>query len=257
MVSSPDFWFSRSNHLPDRNRLTLIGVVHRDPRGEQRVMSLLEQLHCDFISLEVSPYALDWRIRNGLLWAGRLAGMVRNSNDEKRRRNGHDLLNHGEIQGILQMLTIPFEVRVSQRYSSLTGARYFLLDDSNVSKRLLSLVENELLTRTNIANLCRKPDFDYPESIESYYDECSRVLATEPVPRHRLTLTDENIEINQQRDEWIEKKLRRLMADMPGHWAHICGFTHIVRTDGFMNMAARFPEAHRILAIQHSGRKHK
>ena len=116
------------------------------------------------------------------------------------------------------------------------------------------MVENELLTEENIASLLQKPDYNYSESIESFYDECSRFLTTEPIPRYRLTLSDENIEINERRDARIEKRLRRLMADMPGYWAHVCGFTHIVRTDGFMNIAARFPDAHRILAIQYLGR---
>lgn len=227
---------------PSSNNLSLVGVVHRDPFGEQRVWGLLNTLQCDAISLEVSEYALRWRIEKGLLLAGRMAGILR-----KLGTNG-PTLEHGEIQGILHMLTIPFEVRVAARYASLTGAPYYLLDDSAISRKLLSVIEPEMITESNLASLVKKPDFEYAESIDRLVAECRRFLASEPLPRHRLGLSDKQISSHEKRDQGMAESLRRLMSDMPGKWVHICGFTHLLRSQGFENMAAHFPKAQRIFA---------
>lgn len=236
-----------------KNDLTLIGVVHRDPRGCKRVMSLLEKIQCDFLSLEVSEYALKWRVAKGLQLAGKVAGIL---SEISGNGKGIDrLLEHGEVQGVLNTLTIPFEVKVAAQYSYKNDSQYFLMDDSDFSKELLSVIEREMITPENIITLLKRPNFDYAESIERLYDECGRILENEPLERHKLGLCEDNLTINEIRDERIEKKLRKKMKDLPGRWVHICGFTHILRTDGFMNMAARFPKAKRILAIHYPGRR--
>ena len=233
---------------PPKSSLTLIGVVHRDPLGEQRVMSLLEKLQCDAISLEVSRFALQWRLKNSLPLAGRVDRIA-----QKLSGNGQ-AVEHGEIQGILHMLTIPFEVRVAHAFAQQTGAPYFLLDDSDLSRKLLSLVEQDMITEANIAAILTRPDFDFSQSIEQLYEQCSRILNDEPLPRLKLGLSDEQLQTNERRDERIQRQLEKLMADIPGHWVHICGFTHILRAEGFRNMASRFPRAQRILAISYPGR---
>ncbi len=239
--------------IPSGNELTLIGVVHRDPRGGKRVMGLLEKLQCDFLSLEVSKYALDWRVKNGLALAGRVAGFIKELNGNGKMSD--DLLLHGEILGVLNTITVPFEVMVAAKYAYENNAGYFLMDDSGFSKKLLEVVKKEMVTKRNIVNLLQRPDFDYGESIEKIYDECGRILNEEPLTRRQLGISEENLDINEKRDAKIEEKLKGKMKDLPGHWAHICGFTHILKAEGFNNMAARFPNAKRILAIHYPGRR--
>jgi hypothetical protein len=234
--------------MPKGSRLTLVGVVHRDPRGEQRVGSIIEQIACDAVALEVSEYAHKWRLENGLRLAGRVAQIVRDI-ALKTDRAEDELLNHGEVQGVLETLLIPFEVRAAVRYQMTTGNPFYLLDDSSVSERLLSVIEKEMVSETNITGLVARSDFDYQESIDRLYEECSRFLECEPVPRHKTRLSDETIALNEQRDELIANRLFQLMSDVPGHWAYVCGFAHMIRSDGFENIAARFPEAKRVLAI--------
>lgn len=240
--------------IPKGSHLTLIGVVHRDPMGEGRVLPLLDQITCDFLSLEVSEYALSWRLKNGTRLLGKLAGIVRGI--EKQNGNvGDSLLSHGQIRGLMETLTIPFEVRAAMRYQQMSGANYHLLDDSKVSRSLLEPIESEMITDQNIARLCLSEDFHYQESIERLYREGQRLLSEEPVPAYRFGLSDENLEINMARDKKMARRLRDLMGDLPGHWVHVCGFTHLIRSEGFKNMAAWFPKAKRILASSLNNQK--
>ena len=240
--------------IPPGCSLTLIGVMHRDPRGVQRLVPLLEQLDVDGISLEVSEYALEYRLREGMRLSGKLSKIVADI-AKKTGTDYEQLMNHGEIRGILETLTVPFEVRAAMEFGNEYAVPYHLLDNSDLSRELLATIEPELINPLNITYLLAKQDFDYQNNLDLLYEEGSRILRNEPVHRHELRLSDETIESHEQRDELIASRLERLMDDTPGNWVHICGFTHMVRCEGFRNIYSRFPGSKRILAMDDPDRK--
>jgi hypothetical protein len=211
---------------------TLIGVVHRDPDGEDRLRRLLDELRPELITVEVSPYAVEYRRQHG-------ARLLRLLDELTPPGKEH----HGEIEGIRETLLIPFEARATWGYAAEHPAKVELVDDSELSRDLLDDVERELLTPENVKLLAERPDFSLRRTVDSFYRRAHRLMKDEPVSPARLGFSAERLALLELRDEQMESRVRALLAAREGaRWAHIGGVFHLMKVRGLRLLWERFAD---------------
>ena len=135
--------------------IILLGVVHRDPRAGERLERVLAGLEFGAISVEVSPYALAFRRRQGpellrrleanLPLAAALAGL-----DPARARG------HAGLAWLEAYLRPPGEWLAARREARRRGLPCLARDFSMISRRLLASA-HLLVTVENLAALLSGP----------------------------------------------------------------------------------------------------
>ena len=98
---------------PSSLSLVMVGTVHRDPKGFGKLLRILEREAPNFITVEISPYALEFRAKQ----ASHFRAILRENLKKIQREEGGSyrrFLSHGEIQGIFLLLKVPFEWRAAE-----------------------------------------------------------------------------------------------------------------------------------------------
>ena len=115
-------------------KLFLIGVVHRDPGGQNRLAEFLERLQPRVITVEISPYALAFRKNN--------LSLLQNTFFENlsliARRKGSTidrLLKNENIAEIREHFEFPFEYRAAREYAKANGILLIPADVSRYARR--------------------------------------------------------------------------------------------------------------------------
>lgn len=122
----------------------LIGTVHLDPDGESVLGAALRSFQPGLITVDVSPYAVEFRRTRGKELLARL--------DPYRGVDGN--LPDGLV-AVAGQLEVPFEVRAAESHAARMGIPCRLLGDSDESRRRLKLLEEELFDPANLARLAR------------------------------------------------------------------------------------------------------
>jgi len=221
---------NRENEVtePDARQLTLIGTVHRDCAGEKRLTELLEELAPDLITLEMSQAAFDYRqmyARPLLLRLERILDQLAEAGEETKER----LASHPRIIGIYELLAFPFEYRAAETFAAPRGIPVQMIDLSSVSLTKLRRVERGLITKRNIKTLLNLPVEEGP-AIPENYNCANSLLACEAPEALRWAFLrgrrgEEGIG---PRDAAMADAIGRLLAQNPGHLAHIGGWVHLV-----------------------------
>lgn len=123
----------------------LVGVVHMDPQGPKMLGEFLEDLVPQWITVEVSEYALAFRRERGTELLEQL--------DEFR---GGDGKLPGGLSGVAAQLQVPFEVAVAEQ----RGCPVHLVGDSEFSRHYLELFETEIMDHDNLSRLSRLDPMD-------------------------------------------------------------------------------------------------
>jgi len=205
----------------------MIGVVHRDPSGEERLYRLLRDMKPTLITLEISPYALAFRQENSRRLVAELERLVP---PEQR--------NHGEIQAIYEMLKIPFEVRAAARLEQAMPVRFECIDDSEFSRRFLAKVESEIIISENLSTLLGSPDVALEQRIDVYYRRFHELRKREPVHASEFGFSSAELAEMAHRDDQMERRIRELRQDH--RWVHVGGVAHLISVDGAMLLWDRF-----------------
>jgi hypothetical protein len=148
-------------------QLTLIGTVHRDPQGHQHLFSLLEQLQPQLITLEMSPYALQYRLMRGRPQFLRLQRILERLARETGR-SLQQLQSHQAVRDIYKLLKLPYEYQAAKAFADHAGIPLELIDDSEISSLKLKRVESGLITFRNLKILTSLPGTEQPPQPESY-----------------------------------------------------------------------------------------
>lgn len=123
--------------------LTLLGTVHLDPAGEARLRAALGQLRPARVTVDVSPFALEFRRTRGEALRARLAPY--------RRLDG--TLPPG-LEAVEAQLALPYEWTAAQTYAASAGdLPVEALGDSETSRQWLTLLEHDLFAPDNLASL--------------------------------------------------------------------------------------------------------
>lgn len=135
--------------------IIMLGTIHRDPQGPARLAAALAGLEWGLISVEVSPYALGFRQRQG---PALLAELERNL-PRAASLAGLELAAaqaHPGLAWLRAYLALPHEWTVCREQAARRGAVCLALDFSGLSRRLLAGAE-ELVSLANLAQVLAAP----------------------------------------------------------------------------------------------------
>ena len=201
-------------------KLLLVGTVHRDPRGFGKLLRLLEREAPDFITVEISPYALEFRAKQ----APRLRALLReNLKKIQREEGGSDrgFLTHGEIQGIFFLLKVPFEWRAAERYARKHRSGLKAIDLSAYSEEKLAQVP-ELIEPDNLRALLRGPRPPLENRVSRQYEKARALWCSAPAFR---SISEET----REREKHMAGEIRRLMeAGDKRKILHAGGWEHLL-----------------------------
>jgi hypothetical protein len=210
-------------------QLTLIGTVHRDPHGRQRLTSLLEQLQPDLLTLEMSPFALHYRQTRARPQRLRLERILERLADETGRPL-QELLGLQVIRDIDHLLDLPYEYQAARAFADGSGNPLVLIDDSNISSRKLKRVEAELISYRNLQTLIALPAVESPPQPESYAT-AQNLLQGNLAPSIRRAFLNQRRGEEEvgPRDQAMAEQLRKLRdQDYSRQLVHIGGWVHLL-----------------------------
>jgi pheromone shutdown protein TraB len=136
---------------PFFSSLIMVGTVHRDPKGFGKLLRILEREAPDFITVEISPYALEFREKQ----ASHFRAILRENLQKIQREEGESyrrFLSHGEIQGIFLLLKVPFEWKAAKEYARRSRIGLKAIDLSTYSEEKLARI-SELIQIENLRAL--------------------------------------------------------------------------------------------------------
>jgi hypothetical protein len=122
--------------------LLLIGTVHGDPDGMDRLIGLLNKAEPALVAVEMSPYGLSYRQRYGR----RFQRLLRRRLKLVAERHGVSWEPWGQFQAISSQLSFPFEYKASLRFCRDRGAVLWCLDLSEMSRELIQASWDELVS---------------------------------------------------------------------------------------------------------------
>lgn len=207
--------------------LVLVGVVHRDPRGEARLRAFLESEAPAAVSLELSAPSVESRK------AGRLTRLLVGLLAEVGRPELAAAVERGEpLSGRLGELAAgaqsPYELEASQSWARESGARIELLDDPQAAQRAIALVESELLTATNLRALLDEDSrtLVVGDPTEEQYALARRYFGNPQLFRFHFSAAE--VAEMEARDAHVTLGLERLLGEVDGKIVHVAGWEHLV-----------------------------
>jgi hypothetical protein len=193
--------------------LVMVGTVHGDTEGFQRILRFLETYRPRLVFVELSPYghhfrkahqtALQQALNHDLLTAARLC-----------RVSFREALRHPEIKAIRRQLALPSEYRAASLYCRKAAARLILADYSPLSKKLISYWP-ELLSVDNLTNLLRLDPLHRPATQRVYDEAAQAICASDP---HDSSST-----------ERMASEMETLWQHRERHMARVVGRTLMLR----------------------------
>ncbi len=204
---------SPSPALADSN-LILIGTVHGDPRGYDRVWRLLTRFRPEVVTVEISRFSLRYR----QAWESRW-----------RRRFQKALAAlpaaaavHPAIQRVAAQIALPFEYRAARDYSRQYGRTCLPLDLGSLSRRHLPRYDRELLAPANLRALAGEPREDLEDWVNREFHRAHLAFTRLP---WRLAL-DDNAQTLRRERFWATR-LQRLVRQS-SRIVHLGGWEHLV-----------------------------
>jgi len=209
--------------------LTLIGTVHRDPQGHQRLSCLLDQLQPDLLTLEMSSYALHYRQTRGRQQLLRLERFLERLAEETGR-SLQELESCQAVCDIHKLLALPYEYLAARDYAARRNCHLELLDLAEVSALKLKRAERGLISYRNLKILTALPENNLSQSQESYRTAHSLLLKDPETSVCAAFLNQRRgAEGVGPRDRDMAEQIRRLLQGLPGrHLAHIGGWVHLL-----------------------------
>jgi len=224
-------------------RLTLIGTVHRDTQGLQRLSALLERLQPDLLTLEMSSYALQYRQARGPSQLLRLERILERLATETGR-SLQELQCCQAVADIRNLLALPYEYRATRDYAARCDCRLALIDMTEVSTLKLKRVESGLITYRNLKILTGLPEAAAAQRQESYAT-AQALLSNTPVAAVRSAFLQHRrgLEGIGPRDQLMAEQIRRLLqADTCRHLVHVGGWVHLLEDPQGETLFSRLAE---------------
>ncbi len=200
--------------LGTRNsELILIGTVHGDPRGYDRLTKLLERLRPEVVTVEISRFSVRYR----RVWEGRwrrqlqkaLAGLPPGA------------AAHPAISMIAGQIALPFEYRAARDYGRRHGARCLPLDLGTLSRRHLPRY-GEMLSPSNLQGLLETQADPQEDQVAREFQRARLALEHPP-----WRLAGQKGPETLRREVFVARRLQRL-ALKHGRIVHLGGWEHLV-----------------------------
>jgi hypothetical protein len=216
---------------PFFSSLVMVGTVHRDPKGFGKLLRILEREAPDFITVEISPYALEFREKQ----ASHFRAILRENLQKIQREEGESyrrFLSRGEIQGIFLLLKVPFEWKAAKEYARRSRIGLKAIDLSTYSEEKLAQI-SELIHLDNLRALLRRPQPPIENRVDRQYMR-ARTLWSSPAS---IGSTSEE---TQERERHMAGEIRRLMDGFKKKKGlHVGGWEHLVPASRGESLFAR------------------
>jgi hypothetical protein len=195
-------------------RITLVGTVHGDPRGQARAGRLLNHLRPELVTVEISPFSLRYRRRYGARWQRQLA--------EALAELPAGAALHLAIRRLTAQVALPFEVRAARDYSRNCGLPWRPLDLGFLSRRHLPRYGSELLIPANLRTLLSTADGSLEDFVAGQFRRARQALVQ--APRRPISPgASETL----RRERCLARRLRGL-ALQHRRVVHLGGWEHLV-----------------------------
>jgi len=221
-------------------RLTLAGIVHRDPAGADRLWDFLERCRPGGVSVELSRYSLAFRRSN----RERLARTL-DENLEVIMREDTDgretfLSESGHVYAIRAAIGVPYEYEVCSTYCRRHGAPLELADLSSSSRTHLPALE-ELISLPNLRRLLAEPDEDPREEATRQRRVAEGLLLRTPLESARWPHPQDPEDW--LREEHMARTIRRAISQNGDcQWVHVVGWQHLLWIDDRQTLYTRLLE---------------
>jgi hypothetical protein len=211
---------------PAERELVLVGTVHRDPTGFAKLAGLLARERPAVVAVELSPYGLAFRYREGRCLRRRLGRRLR----RRTVARGGAWWRRGEFRAIDLQLQVPFEYRAAVRYCRDMGAALHLIDLSSWSREAIHNQWPGLVSAENLEHISAGPTAELDRLVRRDYELAARLLSepgTPPIPAfHRSWAEDPTWE---ERETVLAARLAELFGEMDaGRLVYIGGWQHLL-----------------------------
>jgi hypothetical protein len=208
-----------------RAEIVLVGVIHGDPEGYDRLKALLRREDPSLVTLEFSEFGLRFRrekaatIRENLRCLLLEIGLDEDAIRATFRRGGPG--------GLTALLDFPYEYLAARDFCAERGRPLSLIDLSRFSEQKLRILEEEALQPENIRALLDRKDSDMREEVKKQRRMAERCLAGgADFAFLRSAGLAEELRI---RDQYMAEEIRRRAEASPGAMLmHIGGWEHLV-----------------------------
>ncbi len=238
--------------IKKRVELFLIGVVHRDPRGGERLDNLLASLRPQAVTVEISPLSIRFRRR----YAARMRVLLLRNIVRLACENGvkaRELCRKPAFRDISLQLALPFEYQSAMKAGREFGCSVAAVDSSEHARLFLRLLK-ELPTLDNLRAIEKTASTSLVKKSESEYRRAARYLAN-PYRTDELFLGWDDA----TRLEWetrerrmatsINGVLQSLEQQGGGVCVHVGGWMHTV-TGGMENLLRYAPREKLLLGTR-------
>jgi len=216
--------------------LFLIGTVHHDPRGYEKLAKLLAALQPDLITLELSPYGRGFRTKNQTRLFRRLLSWCKKA----RGINSHaDLsfesrLLSSPIQSLAYTLKYPFEFLAARDYAHICKVPFYCIDLSPVSRNRILLFKQEALSINNISVLLTKQDKTLQDSVDLCYKKAQHIWDAGSCMQ-KAAGTQHTAD--SEREKHMSRRIKNLVRRHPDkNLVHIGGWEHFTAHAGCTTM---------------------
>jgi hypothetical protein len=200
--------------------LTMVGTVHRDPKGYSRLLELLEREQPTLVTVEVSPYGRNFRSRQSAALRTKLRENLAAIQKEEGRPL-RKILSQNAILEIFFLLQEPYEWRAAKAYGDLNGIVPRDIDLSCYSQDKLSHL-SELICMENLRTLLHIPFPDLSKQVELQYSRAHFLFSHRPSTRSPVQEVEE-------RETCMAKKIRHFAQRENGRKiVHIGGWEHLI-----------------------------
>ncbi|MCX5898001.1 MAG: hypothetical protein NTY29_07390, partial [Proteobacteria bacterium] len=207
-------------------RLVLVGTVHHDPHGYDKLQRLLAVVQPDIITLELSPYGRGFRTKHSRKLSQRILSRI-------PVVAGRDLLP-APLEQLLATIVFPFEYQAVRDYAASRSVPFYCIDLSHVSRRKVRMLKAEALTNHNIKMLLALPDKELQDSVNMCYKRAAAVWREHQGCQRLPYLAADPSAV--ERDEHMSRRLRNLCKQLPKKTiVHIAGWEHGANSSGPSN----------------------
>ncbi len=178
----------------------------------------------DYLTVEISPYARDFRKEQGAILRSVLRSNLRTLSIRKRKPL-QEILVHPAILGLFILLKEPYEWRAAWDYARENQKSVEDIDLSAYSREKLAHLA-EMTSLENLMSLLELPFENFSEQVEAHYGR-ARILFAHP-PTARVPIP----EIIFREISMAEKIGHRVLHGKGMKVVHIGGWEHLVDFPG-------------------------
>jgi hypothetical protein len=210
--------------------LVLVGTVHRDPDGFKKLAGVFARERPGAVAVEVSPYGLLFRCREGRCLRRRLERRLRRWGNAR----GRAWQSWGQLHAIDLQLALPFEYRAALRYCRDTGASFSVIDLSSWSREAIQTQWPQMVSADNLSLISAEPPEPLRLVVRRDYEMAAQLLrepAQSLVPAFFGSCTKDPAW--EEREAVLAARVVELFGEMQvGRLVYVGGWQHLVGSRG-------------------------